>query len=300
MKNLNLKIVSCTTLVLFSLLAHGQTQVPNTFQSGQPARAAEVNENFSTLETAVNANAADIQQVQGLAGLSTAAAQIQTGLDLTSGLRWLIADFYMDQGVFPLSNAELGAPSAIDWSNRFVLSAAVVSGGIIQIYFGNDADPLIANQSVSLIPRDPGSAVVWFECSGDGATDVYLAELDCAFSDAPYKPIYDIRRQIETAFDLLGQSDAQQSIQDFYNTYGLWPTDNSQASLGPPGTYQNHYITQLVVSGGGVITMTFGGWANFAISGGTLSWTPTDNGNSIQWTCSSPDIAAKYLPPVCR
>ena len=42
-------------------VAFGQTQVPNTFQSGQPARASEVNENFSTLESAVNDNDAAIQ-----------------------------------------------------------------------------------------------------------------------------------------------------------------------------------------------------------------------------------------------
>ena len=39
---------------------YAQTQVPNTFQTGQPARAAEVNANFSTLESAANQNAADI------------------------------------------------------------------------------------------------------------------------------------------------------------------------------------------------------------------------------------------------
>ena len=50
-----------TVLVLItSGVASGQTQVPNTFQSGQPARAAEVNQNFSTLETAVNDNATAI------------------------------------------------------------------------------------------------------------------------------------------------------------------------------------------------------------------------------------------------
>ena len=47
--------------VLASGVALGQTQVPNQFQAGQPARAAEVNDNFSTLEAAINTNASDIQ-----------------------------------------------------------------------------------------------------------------------------------------------------------------------------------------------------------------------------------------------
>ncbi len=45
---------------LYSTMAIGQTEVPNTFQSGQPARAAEVNDNFTTLESAVNDNSTDI------------------------------------------------------------------------------------------------------------------------------------------------------------------------------------------------------------------------------------------------
>ena len=45
---------------IYSGDASGQAQVPNDFQAGQPARAAEVNANFDALETAVNQNAAGI------------------------------------------------------------------------------------------------------------------------------------------------------------------------------------------------------------------------------------------------
>ena len=53
-----------TTALFIAAGAIGQTEIPNTFQAGQPARAAEVNENFSTLESAVNKNASDLQQIQ--------------------------------------------------------------------------------------------------------------------------------------------------------------------------------------------------------------------------------------------
>lgn len=49
--------------LLFSGMAIGQTQVPNDFTAGQPARAAEVNANFDALETAVDQNTAAIQQI---------------------------------------------------------------------------------------------------------------------------------------------------------------------------------------------------------------------------------------------
>jgi hypothetical protein len=57
----NLTSYSIMTAAIFVAgTASGQTQVPNTFQAGQPARAAEVNENFDTLETAIDQNLAEI------------------------------------------------------------------------------------------------------------------------------------------------------------------------------------------------------------------------------------------------
>ena len=41
----------------------GQTAVPNTFEAGQPARAAEVNANFDALESAIETNATAITQI---------------------------------------------------------------------------------------------------------------------------------------------------------------------------------------------------------------------------------------------
>ena len=49
--------------LMFSGAALGQTQVPNDFTAGTPARAAEVNANFDALETAIDQNASDIQSI---------------------------------------------------------------------------------------------------------------------------------------------------------------------------------------------------------------------------------------------
>ena len=43
--------------------AFAQTQVPNNFAAGQPARASEVNENFDVLEAAIDQNATAIQSI---------------------------------------------------------------------------------------------------------------------------------------------------------------------------------------------------------------------------------------------
>ena len=60
-------------LLIFSGAAIGQTQLPHTFTAGQPARATEVNENFSELESAINQNASDIADNTSLVQANTAA-----------------------------------------------------------------------------------------------------------------------------------------------------------------------------------------------------------------------------------
>lgn len=304
-----------------------QTQVPNDFQAGQPARAAEVNENFDTLETAIDQNAAGIDQnssaveanaagigqnaagiaqnaadilaVQGLAGLSPEAAQIQTALDLTSGLRWLIADFYVNQGIFPPDNATAGAEPANAWQNRFVSSASVVNGAIA-IDFGGNAAEQLAGRQVFLTPTDPGSGAVWFDCTGDGVTDPYVAELDCAFSDLPPQPMYRFRQIVLTALDMLEKSNAQQAVEDYYALNGAFPSDNVQAGLAHPSAYQGKFISELTVSEFGQITITFGNDAPAVLSGETLAWSPDATSAVINWACASLDLANKYLPIDCR
>jgi len=231
-------------------------------------------------------------------GVSTAAAQIQTALDLTSGLRWLVAAHYRVNGFFAADNLAARADPATAWSNQYVYSAEVLNGNI-EVTFRAEAAPEIANARIFLLPTDPGAAVVWFDCIGDGITDSYLAELECAFSDRPHEPTFSIRQQIESSNDLLEQADAKQLIQDFYNLNGYWPADNLQAGLGAPYEYQNRYVTQLEVANIGLITVTFGSNANAQIENETLTWIPIDNGSSIQWECHSA-IPEKYLPLECH
>ena len=50
--------------LMCSGVAVGQTQVPNDFTAGQPARAAEVNANFDALETAIDQDISEIAALQ--------------------------------------------------------------------------------------------------------------------------------------------------------------------------------------------------------------------------------------------
>ena len=64
MKGLDMsKQVTGLLLLTLGTTAFAQTQVPNEFQSGTPARAAEVNANFDAIEAAIDQNAAAIQNI---------------------------------------------------------------------------------------------------------------------------------------------------------------------------------------------------------------------------------------------
>ena len=60
MKKLTKRFLALASTLIITSIANGQTQVPNDFLAGQPARAAEVNENFQTLEEAIDQNLSDI------------------------------------------------------------------------------------------------------------------------------------------------------------------------------------------------------------------------------------------------
>lgn len=293
------RILAATVFFCGVVVAHAQTAVPHEFQSGTPARASEVNENFDTLEQAVDDNAAAIEQIQGLSGLSREAAQIQTGLNLASGLRWLVKDYYSTFSRLPGDNSDVGAVPGHEWVNRFVSYAHVLQNGTIQIQFGVDAAPQIANQLVFLTPIDPGSGVLWFDCSGDGVTDVFVAELDCAFSDPPLEPLYSIRQQVLTAFDLLQQSDAIKAVQDYTWQNLAFPQDNAAAALADPFGYRNKYVDSMEVRSG-LIRITFGRDAAEDILDMPLDFSPFTHAGSIEWNCRSTQILDKYLPVHCR
>lgn len=67
--------IAALLILIASGNALAQMQVPNDFTAGQPARAAEVNENFDALASAVDQNASDISA--NLEAIQTNAAAIE-------------------------------------------------------------------------------------------------------------------------------------------------------------------------------------------------------------------------------
>ena len=93
-------------------------------------------------------------------------------------------------------------------------------------------------------------------------------------------------------------SGAKTAVAETFSNTGVFPGSNVAAGLDTNTKIKGKYVTQVDVVNG-IITATYGGDANTKIAGKTLTLTPTDNGGSVSWACTS-NADAKYLPKACR
>jgi type IV pilus assembly protein PilA len=112
-------------------------------------------------------------------------------------------------------------------------------------------------------------------------------------------------------------SAAKASVAEYYANKGIWPANNLAAGIGSAADINGKYVSSLTVSGGG-ITVMYGMEANQAnLVGKTVGLTPGASANGdVIWKCGyandpsgwasatatsgTTDVAAKYIPSVCR
>lgn len=123
---------------------------------------------------------------------------------------------------------------------------------------------------------------------------------------------YMTRSQVSEAATLTGG--LKVAVSDYYAAYGEFPANLTQAICGKnasgtcagatAASTTGTYVEGVTVGTNGVISATMNNTkANKAIWGGVLTLTPTTDGGSIKWTCTSTGasaIAAKYLPQSCK
>jgi type IV pilus assembly protein PilA len=108
---------------------------------------------------------------------------------------------------------------------------------------------------------------------------------------------YTIRAQVSEGMSLA--SGVRTAVSEAYQSTGTWPADNTAAAVSPAASISGNYVSQVAVSGSGLITATFGSGANPAIANLTLTLQGTDNVGSVEWECGG-TIQAKYRPASCR
>ncbi len=110
---------------------------------------------------------------------------------------------------------------------------------------------------------------------------------------------YSVRTQVSHGLTLA--SSAKSAVTEYYQDQGVFPADNATAGMEAPGNIIGKYVTQVEVTAGGLIVVTYGNDVNTKILGATLTMTPTDNQGSVAWACTGDAVlVAKWLPPACR
>jgi len=110
---------------------------------------------------------------------------------------------------------------------------------------------------------------------------------------------YAVRTQVAGGINLA--SGAKASVTEYYQDQGVFPGDNATAGIEAAANIRGKYVTQVEVTGAGLVQVTYGGDVNIKIFGAVLIMTPTDNLGSVSWACTGDaTLVDKWLPPACR
>ncbi len=110
---------------------------------------------------------------------------------------------------------------------------------------------------------------------------------------------HSIRAQVGQGIKLV--SGAKIAVTEYYQDRGAYPADNATAGLEAAANITGKYVTQVAVTGAGLIEVTFGNDVNFNLLNAVLTFTPVDNAGSITWACAGDaTLVDKWLPPSCR
>jgi type IV pilus assembly protein PilA len=110
---------------------------------------------------------------------------------------------------------------------------------------------------------------------------------------------YAIRSQVAHGINLA--AGAKVAVAEYYQNQGDFPPDNITAGLAAAVTIRGKYVTQVEVTAGGKIEVTFGNDVNIKLIDAVMTVSATNNDGSLSWACTGDDILIeKWLPPACR
>ena len=92
--------------------------------------------------------------------------QVAHGINLASGAKAAVTEYYQDQGVFPADNTTAGVEAAASITGQYITSVQVGANGVIRVTYGNDVNLKILNAQLIMTPTDNLGSVSW-ACTGD-------------------------------------------------------------------------------------------------------------------------------------
>ena len=97
----------------------------------------------------------------------TIRAQVSEGINLASGAKAAISEYFMDSGALPGSNADAGLEAAANITGNYASNVAVGANGVVTVtYSGADVNAQIAGQTLTLTPTTNAGSVQWACASG--------------------------------------------------------------------------------------------------------------------------------------
>lgn len=109
---------------------------------------------------------------------------------------------------------------------------------------------------------------------------------------------YVIRTQASEGFTIA--TGAKTAIWEFMTNKGQFPKSNESAGLPRASSISGKYVSGLVVSDGGLVTVSYeNNETNDKLKPKNLLLSPVANGGSISWACKG-TIDNQYLPTACR
>ena len=103
-------------------------------------------------------------------------AQVAEGMALSAPLQAAVAEYYNDQGAFPVDNTDAGALAANAYVGKYVAGVSV-AGAVISVQYGNDANAQINGETVTLTAVPSLGALSWDCASGGVIDDTYLPQI---------------------------------------------------------------------------------------------------------------------------
>jgi len=110
---------------------------------------------------------------------------------------------------------------------------------------------------------------------------------------------YVLRAQVAEGMNLA--SSAKAAVVEHFQDRGIFPGSNASAGLAAMGSIRGKYVSQVEVTGAGLIQITYGNDVNPKILNAVLTLTPVNNTGSVTWLCSGDaTLVPKWRPPACR
>jgi type IV pilus assembly protein PilA len=91
----------------------------------------------------------------------TIRAQVSEGLTLAGGGKASVSEFVMDQGTFPLTNADAGLATPLQIAGKYTTSVANIGGVLTITYNQADTHASLAGQTLVLSAVTTTGSVIW-------------------------------------------------------------------------------------------------------------------------------------------